>query len=126
MSGRTVKLSQRKQAAIIALITQPTVAEAARVANVRPNTLGRWKKEPAFDAGKRRPGKQGNKLRRHQGWRDGGIDHSHGPAKLAPVKLLSASRGKVQRAEPVAALYALGKVAEKAADEAARRSSCRD
>jgi hypothetical protein len=51
MSGRTVKLSQRKQAAIIALITQPTVAEAARVANVRPNTLGRWKKEPAFDAG---------------------------------------------------------------------------
>ena len=50
MSGRTIKLSQRKQAAIIALVTQPTVAEAARVANVRPNTLGRWKKEPAFDA----------------------------------------------------------------------------
>src|ERR1019366_4006528 len=50
MSGRTVELSQRKQAAIIALVTQPTVAEAARVANVRPNTLGRWKKEPAFDA----------------------------------------------------------------------------
>jgi hypothetical protein len=50
MSGHTVKLSQRKQAAIIALVTQPTVAEAARVANVRPNTLGRWKKEPAFDA----------------------------------------------------------------------------
>ena len=50
MSGRTVKLSQRKQAAIVALLTQPTVAEAARVANVRPNTLGRWMKEPAFDA----------------------------------------------------------------------------
>jgi phage terminase large subunit-like protein len=30
--------------------------------------------------------------------------------KLAPVKLVSASRGKVQRAEPVAALYAQGKV----------------
>lgn len=30
--------------------------------------------------------------------------------KLAPVKLLNASRGKVQRAEPVAALYAQGKV----------------
>jgi phage terminase large subunit-like protein len=29
---------------------------------------------------------------------------------LAPVKLLNASRGKVQRAEPVAALYAQGKV----------------
>jgi transposase-like protein len=50
MSGRTVKLSSRKQAAIIALLTQPTVAEAARVAGVRPNTLGRWMKEPAFDA----------------------------------------------------------------------------
>jgi hypothetical protein len=43
--------SKLSQAAIIALITQPTVAEAARVANVRPNTLGRWKKEPAFSAG---------------------------------------------------------------------------
>ena len=50
MCGRTVKLSPRKQAAIIALLTQPTVAEAARVTNVRPNTLGRWMKEPAFDA----------------------------------------------------------------------------
>ena len=28
----------------------------------------------------------------------------------APIRLLSASRGKVQRAEPVAALYAQGKV----------------
>ena len=30
--------------------------------------------------------------------------------KTAPVKLVDASRGKVQRAEPVAALYAQGKV----------------
>jgi phage terminase large subunit-like protein len=30
--------------------------------------------------------------------------------KHAPIKLLNASRGKVQRAEPVAALYAQGKV----------------
>jgi PBSX family phage terminase large subunit len=30
--------------------------------------------------------------------------------KTAPIKLLNASRGKVQRAEPVAALYAQGKV----------------
>jgi phage terminase large subunit-like protein len=30
--------------------------------------------------------------------------------RTAPVKLLNASRGKVQRAEPVAALYAQGKV----------------
>jgi predicted site-specific integrase-resolvase len=46
----TVKLSQRKQAAIVALLTQPTVAEAARVAGIRPNTLSRWMKEPEFDA----------------------------------------------------------------------------
>jgi phage terminase large subunit-like protein len=31
-------------------------------------------------------------------------------SRTAPVKLLNASRGKVQRAEPVAALYAQGKV----------------
>ena len=30
--------------------------------------------------------------------------------RTAPVKLVNASRGKVQRAEPVAALYAQGKV----------------
>jgi len=29
---------------------------------------------------------------------------------MRPIRLLSASRGKVQRAEPVAALYAQGKV----------------
>ena len=36
MCGRTVKLSPRKQAAIIALLTQPTVAEAARVVHALP------------------------------------------------------------------------------------------
>jgi len=50
IKARTVKLSQRRQTAIAALLTQPTAAEAARVANVRPNTLTRWMKEPAFDA----------------------------------------------------------------------------
>jgi phage terminase large subunit-like protein len=30
--------------------------------------------------------------------------------RTAPVRLLTASRGKVQRAEPVAALYAQGRV----------------
>jgi transposase-like protein len=50
MSGCTLKLGPRKQAAIVALLTQPTVAEAARVAGVSPNTLSRWIKQPAFDA----------------------------------------------------------------------------
>jgi hypothetical protein len=47
---QTLKLSVRKQTAIAALLTQPTVAEAARIANVRPNTLIRWMKELEFEA----------------------------------------------------------------------------
>jgi hypothetical protein len=50
MKGHGAKFSRRKDEAIAALLTQPTVAEAARVANIRPQTLGRWMKEPEFDA----------------------------------------------------------------------------
>lgn len=50
MTGHGAKFSRRKDEAIAALMTQPTVAEAARVANIRPQTLGRWMKEPEFEA----------------------------------------------------------------------------
>jgi transposase-like protein len=50
IKGHGAKFSSRKDEAIAALLSQPTVAEAARVANIRPQTLGRWMKDPAFEA----------------------------------------------------------------------------
>jgi hypothetical protein len=45
-----VKLSRRKEEAITALLTQSNVDEAARVADIRPQTLRRWMREPVFEA----------------------------------------------------------------------------
>jgi len=50
MIGHGPKLSPRKDEALTALLTQPTVAEAARVAKIRPQTLSLWMKEPEFEA----------------------------------------------------------------------------
>jgi transposase-like protein len=48
--GHGAKFNRRKDEAIAALLTQPSVAEAARVANIRPQTLGKWMKDPEFEA----------------------------------------------------------------------------
>lgn len=50
MVGHGAKFSRRKDEAIAALLTQPSVAEAASVAKIRPQTLGRWMKDPEFEA----------------------------------------------------------------------------
>ena len=50
MVGHGTKFSRKKDQAIAALLTQPSVAEAARVAGIGPQTLGRWMKVPEFDA----------------------------------------------------------------------------
>jgi hypothetical protein len=50
MRGSIKKLTGKQRVAIEALLNQPTVAEAARVAGIAEQTLGRWKKDPAFDA----------------------------------------------------------------------------
>ena len=50
MVGHGAKFSRRKEDAIAALLAQPSVAEAARVVNIRPQTLARWMKVPEFDA----------------------------------------------------------------------------
>jgi hypothetical protein len=46
----SAKFPCKKQQAIAALLTQPTVAEAARVTDIRPQTLYRWMKDPEFIA----------------------------------------------------------------------------
>jgi len=49
MVGYGAKLPHKIDAAIAALLAQPSVAEAARVVGVTPQTLSRWMKVPEFD-----------------------------------------------------------------------------
>jgi transposase-like protein len=44
------KLGRNKEAAVLALLSQRSVEEAARVAGIAPRTLYRWLKEPEFYA----------------------------------------------------------------------------
>jgi hypothetical protein len=46
----TGKLARKQEEAILALLTQRNVEDAARVAKVAPRTLYRWMKDRAFDA----------------------------------------------------------------------------
>ena len=49
MSVSSPKISRKQEEAIIALMAQRGVDEAARTVKVSPRTLYRWLKEPAFD-----------------------------------------------------------------------------
>jgi len=49
MKGHGSKFSRKKEEAIAALLSQRTVPEAARVADVGTNTLYRWLRDPEFD-----------------------------------------------------------------------------
>ena len=48
--GQNQKLGRKKDAAILALLSQRNIEEAARVAGVSARTLYRWMQEPDFDA----------------------------------------------------------------------------
>jgi hypothetical protein len=50
MAGSTAKLGRKQEEAILALLSQRSIEEAARVAGIGPRTLYRWTKEPEFDA----------------------------------------------------------------------------
>src|SRR5580692_7687012 len=50
MSVSEGKFGRKKEEAIVALMSQRSVEDAARSANVNPRTLYRWMKEPEFDA----------------------------------------------------------------------------
>ena len=54
MSQSGGKLGRKQEEAIVALLSQRSVEDAARVANVTPRTLYRWMKEPGFDAAYRK------------------------------------------------------------------------
>jgi transposase-like protein len=50
MALLTKNLGRKKEAAILALLSQRNVEEAARVAGVSERTLYRWMEKPEFDA----------------------------------------------------------------------------
>ena len=50
MAGFSGKGGHKKEEAILALLSQRSVEEAARVAKIAPRTLYRWMKEKEFDA----------------------------------------------------------------------------
>jgi transposase-like protein len=49
MLGHGAKFGRKKEAAVLALLTQPTLEAAARAVGVVPNTLLRWQQDPEFD-----------------------------------------------------------------------------
>jgi len=50
MVGHGAKFGRKKEEAIVALLSQRSIEEGARVTNIGTNTLLRWLKEPDFDA----------------------------------------------------------------------------
>ena len=50
IKGHGQKFTRKKEAAIIGLLTQPSLDEAAKVADVSTTTLWRWQQDPGFQA----------------------------------------------------------------------------
>ena len=49
MKGHGAKYARKQEEAIVALLTQRNIDEAAKAAGIAPNTLLKWMKEPEFD-----------------------------------------------------------------------------
>jgi hypothetical protein len=50
MTGHGAKFGRKMEAAITALLTRPSIEDAARVAGVAEKTLRRWMRDPQFNA----------------------------------------------------------------------------
>ena len=50
MKGHGTQFGRKKEEAIVALLTQRNVEEAAKSIGLAPNTLLKWMKDPEFDA----------------------------------------------------------------------------
>jgi N12 class adenine-specific DNA methylase len=50
MRGHGTKFGRKKEEAIVALLTQRNLDEAAKAVGIVPNTLLKWMKDPEFDA----------------------------------------------------------------------------
>src|ERR1700734_3032327 len=59
MIGHGAKFGRKMELAIAALVTRPSIEDAARVAGVEEKTLRRWIREPEFNAEYLRARRQG-------------------------------------------------------------------
>jgi len=50
MKGHGTKFGRKKEEAIVALLTQRNIEEAAKATGIAPNTLLNWMKVPEFQA----------------------------------------------------------------------------
>ncbi len=50
MTGHGTKFGRKQEEAIVALLTQRNIEEAAKSVGIAPNTLLKWMKDPGFDA----------------------------------------------------------------------------
>ena len=50
MTGHGAKFARKMEAAIAALVSRPSIEDAARTAGVAEKTLRRWMREPQFNA----------------------------------------------------------------------------
>jgi hypothetical protein len=50
MTGHGAKFGRKMEAAILALLTRPSIEDAARVAGIAEKTLRRWMRDPEFKA----------------------------------------------------------------------------
>jgi hypothetical protein len=53
MAGKTDKLTRKQEDAIVALVANRSIEDAARACDTPPRTLYRWLKEPDFERGYR-------------------------------------------------------------------------
>jgi transposase-like protein len=49
MKGHGAKYARKQEEAIVALLTQRNIDEAAKAVGIAPNTLLKWMKQPEFD-----------------------------------------------------------------------------
>jgi hypothetical protein len=59
MAGNGRNLKPKQEAAILALLTTPSVEHAARAVNIGPRTLYRWQQDPEFDKAYRKARRAG-------------------------------------------------------------------
>jgi hypothetical protein len=102
VKGHGSKFGRKKEEAIVALLTQRNLEEAAKSIGVAPNTLLKWQKLPEFDAAYRdaRKGAYRQAVARLQQ----GAEPFHGDRRRVDAKQRS------DQQEPISTLAAIGAI----------------
>jgi len=74
MKGHGTQFGRKKEEAIVALLTQRNIEEAARSIGVTPNTLLKWQRLPEFQTAYRKPAGQHSAKRLRGSSRESNVD----------------------------------------------------